>query len=626
MLTRRRLLSAAAATPPAVALGSAAGPGPARAAVPASAAGKNILIFITDQQRKIMHFPPGWEQENLPGITRLKRHGVSFENAFCNTAMCSPSRATLLTGLYPAQHGVKYTLEEDMSAADYPQVELSTELVNLASVMKAAGYEMAYKGKWHLSKPIGDDWTPEDLARYGFDRWSPPDGGSNQDISEAGGGNVDHDGHYMNDDGDAEDGTEGVLKFINDRVGATQPWCLVVALVNPHDVLLYPGPPNMNPPKYIQAGYDDPAWLEGDIGLPATFDEDLSTKPECQAQFARLFGASGPLPTIDMKRKYLNFYGNLLKLVDSYLVDVLDTLKSTSQLDETLVIRTGDHGEMGLAHRMRQKSFNAYEETTHLPLVFSNPEIYAGARRSNQLVSHVDMLPTLASLVGAPRSARNPEWAGVDYSDQVLGIDAAPTQERVVFTFDDWQSGQSQGPYIPPPNHIVMVREKRWKLAKYYGAVGAESPVWEMYDLREDPLERRNLTYRPRRMTPFQRRHFKRLKGRIHHAQHHLLQPLPGEAFRVRSIEPQGDVLKSGLRLPGRGTVHQEAFARVDGKRRRVGRSAQLFPVAGMVTLKLALNDRLPERGTEVSVVTRWRPDGGLRKRVVRKVRVPRQG
>ena len=624
MLTRRRLLSAAAATPPAVALGAAARSGPSQAAAASSAAGKNILIFITDQQRKIMHFPAGWEQENLPGITRLKSNGMSFENAFCNTAMCSPSRATLLTGLYPAQHGVKYTLEEDMSADAYPQVELSTELVNLASVMKAAGYEMAYKGKWHLSKPIGADWTPEDLARYGFDRWSPPDGGSNQDISEAGGGNVDHDGHYMNDDGDAEDGTEGVLKFINDRAGASQPWCLVVALVNPHDVLLYPGPPSMDPPKYIQAGYDDPAWLEGDIGLPATFNEDLSTKPECQAQFAKLFDASGPLPTIDKKLKYLNFYGNLLKLVDGYLVDVLDALDSTDQLNDTLVIRTGDHGEMGLAHRMRQKSFNAYEETTHLPLVFSNPELYPGARRSNQLVSHVDMLPTLASLVGAPRSARNPEWAGVDYSDHVLGIDAEPTQQRVVFTFDDWQSGQAQGPYIPPPNHIVMVREKRWKLAKYYGAVGSASPVWEMYDLRQDPLERRNLAHQPRRMTAFQRSHFKRLRGCIHHDQLNLLQPLIGETFKVRSIEPRGAVLESDLRLPGRGKVQQEAFARVDGKRRRVGRSAQLFPAAGMVTLQLELNDRLPTRRTEVSVVTRWRPDGGARERVVRTVHVRR--
>jgi hypothetical protein len=250
--------------------------------------------------------------------------------------------------------------------------------------------------------------------------------------------------------------------------------------------------------------------------------------------------------------------------------------------------------------------------------------LYPSARTSNQLVSHVDMLPTLASLVNAPRSARNPEWAGIDYSENVLGRTAAPTQERVVFTFDDWQSGQAQGPYVPPPNHIVMLRERRWKLAKYYGAVGSEPAVWEMYDLRKDPLERQNITHQPRRMTPFQRGHFKRLRSRIYQAQHDLLQPLPGEAFSVRGIEPQGALLKSSLRLPGRGTVKQAAFARVDGKRRRVGRSGQLFPAAGMVTLQLELSDRLPTRWTEVSVVTHWRPDGGARKRVVRTVRVRR--
>lgn len=617
-------MAAAAATPPALALSAAAGAQPSSAAHPASAAGKNILIFITDQQRKTMHFPAGWEEENLPGITRLKANGVSFENAFCNAAMCSPSRASLLTGLYPAQHGVKYTIEESMPDDAYPQVELSTDLVNLASVMKAAGYEMAYKGKWHLSKPIGDDWTPADLARYGFDRWSPPDGGSNQDIDEAGGGNVDHDGHYMFDDGTAEDGTEGVLKFINDRTGATQPWCLVVALVNPHDVLLYPGPPNMDPPKYVQAGYDNPAWLEGDIGLPPTFDEDMSTKPDCQAQFARLFDASGPLPTPQMKRNYMNFYGNLQKHVDGYLVDVLEALDTTDQLNNTLVIRTSDHGEQALSHTMRQKSFNAYEETIHLPLVFSNPEMYPGARRSNQLVSHVDMLPTLASLVAAPRSAHNPEWPGVDYSGHVLGVDARPTQERVVFAFDDWQSGQPRGPYIPPPNHVVMIREHRWKLAKYYGAEGRERAVWEMYDLKKDPLERHNITHQRRRMTPFQRTQFRRLQRRLRSARQELLQPLQGEAFRVRSIEPDGSSLESSLRLPGRGRVHQRATMRIDGRRRRVGRSHQLFDAAGVVTLDLPLNKRMPARGGTVKVASRWRPDGGARKRVVRRVEVPR--
>src|SRR5690606_10053076 len=127
-------------------------------------------------------------------------------------------------------------------------------------------------------------------------------------------------------------------------------------------------------------------------------------------------------------------------------------------------------------------------------------KLFPKARKSNQLVSHVDLLPTMAGLFGAPKSARNPKWAGVDYSKHVLGKAKKPTQDRVVFTFDDWQAGQAQGPYIPAPNHIVTVRERRWKLSKYYDAEGGAKNQWEMYDLKNDPLERKNLAYRPKRM------------------------------------------------------------------------------------------------------------------------------
>lgn len=523
MITRRRLLASAAATPPAVALaGGVNDPG---LAVAPAVAGKNILIFINDQQRATQHFPRGWEEENLPGLTRLKQNGVSFENAFTNACMCSPSRATMFTGLYPAQHGVKYTLEEDMPADQYPQVELSTGLPNLASVMSAAGYEVVYKGKWHCSKPAGEDWAPSDLAAYGFSRWDPPDSGGNQDLSEAGGGTVDHDGHYMHDEGDPEAGEEGVLQFIARRAGAERPWCLVVGLVNPHDVLFYPGPRNMDPPKWQQAGYDE-SYLEGDIGLPATYDEDLRTKPDAQAQFARLYGLGGKPLTRQQKLDYVNFYGNLIKLVDGYLVEILDALEDTGQLDDTVVIRTSDHGEMGLAHRMQQKNFNYYEESARIPLVYSNPELFGTARTSRQLVSHLDLLPTLATLVDAPEDARSEDWRGVDYSGLVLGSESSAVQDDVLFTYDDWQAGQANGPYIRPPNHIVAVRERRWKVAKYYDAAGVQPVQWEMYDVVKDPLERHNLAYRPAQMTPVQRAAFVRLKRRIKQAEGSDLLPL----------------------------------------------------------------------------------------------------
>ena len=144
---------------------------------------------------------------------------------------------------------------------------------------------------------------------------------------------------------------------------------MVVSLVNPHDVLLYP--------KTYESGGYDTAWLEGEIGLPATVDEDLSTKPTVQAEFLRMFNASGPIPTPQMKRNYLNFYGNLMKASDAYLVKILDTLEARGLLENTLVVATADHGEMGTAHGgLRQKNFNFYEETTRVPLVYSNPRLF----------------------------------------------------------------------------------------------------------------------------------------------------------------------------------------------------------------------------------------------------------
>ena len=158
----------------------------------------NIILFLTDQERAIQHFPPNWLRQNLPGMRRLRQHGLSFERAFTNACMCSPARSTLMSGYFPAQHGVKYTLEEDMPPNEYPQVELPTDLKNLATVMKAAGYNVVYKGKWHCSKPAeNEDAQPSDLEKYGFLRWNPPDAGANQSVPEAGGGFIDNDGRFI---------------------------------------------------------------------------------------------------------------------------------------------------------------------------------------------------------------------------------------------------------------------------------------------------------------------------------------------------------------------------------------------------------------------------------------------
>jgi choline-sulfatase len=528
-LTRKQLLGTGASAAAAALLAQGAGVERALGAGKGGkrdVAGMNIVLILTDQERAIQHFPPNWLRQNLPGMRRLRQHGVSFERAFTNACMCSPARSTLMSGYFPAQHGVKYTLEEDMPFPEYPhQVELPRPpvLPNLATVMRAAGYNVVYKGKWHCSKPAQkENAQPSDLERYGWTRWNPPDAGANQSVPEAGGGFVDNDGRFMESVGSPEAGSEGVLQYLGSAAAKQQPFFLVISLVNPHDVLFYPSK------TFEEAGYDD-SWIQGNIGVPATNEEDLSTKPSVQEQFLKIFNLTGKPRTEKEKRAYLNYYGNLMRSSDSYIVNVLNQLEEAGLYDDTLIVRTADHGEMGLTHGgMRQKNFNFYEEATRVPLVYSNPKLFPQPVSTDALVSHVDFLPTLASLAKAPKTARA-NWQGNDYSRLVLQPKSAkPVQDYVVFTYDDFQSGQAKPPYPKPPNHIVAIREGRWKLARYYDVKkkNPAPPQWEMYDLKTDPLEKKNLAYEGYERSEREEAQFQRMKRKLARVEKTRLKPL----------------------------------------------------------------------------------------------------
>jgi choline-sulfatase len=537
-LTRKQLLGTGAGAAAAALLTPGLGLGNAFAAPqgPKGLGGKNVILFLTDQERAIQHFPANWMRENLPGMRRLRRHGLSFETACTAACMCSPSRSSLMTGYFPAQHGVKYTLESNMEADEFPQVNLPTSLPNLGTVMKAAGYNVVYKGKWHCAKPANGTDEPSDLERYGFDRWDPPDAGANQSIPQAGGGYTNNDGRIIEDQGNYKESKEGALQYIDSVAGLQEPFFLIISLVNPHDVLFYPSR------TFEESGYDE-SWLAGDIEVPPTNEEDLSTKPTVQEEFLKIFNLTGKPKKEAEKRAYLNFYGNLMRSSDNYLVEVLNKLESKGLYDDTLIIRTSDHGEMGLSHGgLRQKNFNFYEESLKVPLVYSNPQMFPRPVTSDALISHVDLLPTLASLTGAPKSARR-NWQGVDYSDIVLNPERGKEpQDYIAFTYDDFQSGQSNGVYPKQPNHVTSIREKRWKLAKYSDiettienekpveTPGKKPPQWEMYDLKTDPYEEINLAFEGYERTPSQEAQFLRLKKKLEKVEKTRLKPLSAAA------------------------------------------------------------------------------------------------
>jgi arylsulfatase A-like enzyme len=395
----------------------------------------------------------------------------------------------------------------------------------MATVFADSGYEVAYKGKWHLSKPLAapDDpaaWTPADLEVYGFGRWNPPDAGENRDVSQFGGGDADNDGRIMTGNGPVTEGREGALAYLRDVAARQQPFFLVVSLVNPHDVLAYPR-------TWQDGGYEPTGWLDGELGLPATVHEDLASKPSAQGQFARWLNLGlGALPDDAARQRYVNFYGNLIKATDAWLVDLLDTLEELNLRDDTLIVRTSDHGEMGMAHGgVRQKSFNAYEESLRVPLIFSNPRLFPEPRQSEALVSHVDLLPTLASLIGAP-VPDVAAWQGVDYSALIVDGDAAPVQNEIVFTYDDIRCAQNIAQLAQPPNRIIAMREERYKLARYYDGAGNAPDQWELYDLETDPDEQHNLAAPDFTPSPEQATTRARLTARLEEITATRLQPL----------------------------------------------------------------------------------------------------
>lgn len=456
----------------------------------------NLLIIITDQERAVMHFPEHWSEENLPAMTALRKNGVEFLNGCCNACMCSPSRSTLFSGLYPAQHGVTDTLS---FGGKYSITEpvLNPSLSTMAQMLWPH-YDVQYRGKWHLSKGGMNTVHPEkslmqaEVAQFAFRGWTPPDAGEDIALPNFGGGYANHDERYIQE----------ALDYIRQWKTAKaegknpRPFALVVSLVNPHDVLSYP--------KTFEAGgyVDHERWLVGDIGLPPTVDEELmhNWKPAAQWQLKAALALSlGELKSKENKKEYeyINFYGNLMKAIDQEIAQLLEefyerdldgqfgTPKDLAR--ETLIVRLADHGEMGLAHGgLRQKAFNVYDETLRIPYIFSNPEVINPSGKpvaTTQPAGLIDIIPTLAGLLNLqPANYIRGTNLAAAVLDPHLDHDI---QESHLFTFDDVKTGNKNvGQTVNAADRIRCVRTKDWKYARYFDANGSYAEEYELYYIK----------------------------------------------------------------------------------------------------------------------------------------------
>jgi choline-sulfatase len=514
-ISRRRLLQIGAGTGIAAVLANSAGLAtgstethdvakpPVRSQAIGLPKAPNIIVLMTDQERHHMHWPMGWAEKNLPALQRLKRNGLYFNRAYTAVCQCSPSRALMMTGRFAPTNRVTRTFL-------WPGLVHKDRQPNIASLLKEkAGYEVVWKGKWHLSYAVnavlgngGEDWSSADIAameeRYGWSGWNPPDGGNAIErwqptdfgkfdgLTTLGGANPDNDGRYINGANPPAPGQtpgfgESVVDFLKNRAPKLgKPFCLFVSLINPHDVYVYPT-------TWKKAGYELEAFAKLGIELPPNYADDLSTKPKVQKATRDSYNKFAPLDTPQARREYVNFYAYLNTLADKHVMTVLDTLEETGLADQTVILRLADHGEGGLSHGMREKAYTVYEEMIHIPLIVHNPKLYPEPIQTEALYDHLDLLPTILDLAGIP----DPNSYALGKSIvPVMKAPSKPGRDHTIFSFDDLF-------FLPagfPGSHIRAIRMGEWTYAIYFGLDGS-GIEYELYNINSDPLQLKNLLH-----------------------------------------------------------------------------------------------------------------------------------
>lgn len=369
-------------------------------------AGPNILILCMDQWDTHMHVPQDVE---FPAIARLEARGVSFKRQYCTVPICTPSRATIWTGVHAKQAGL-------WDNTNFAWIhELSSDIPTIGHLLREQGYYTAFKGKWHCSGvPRGEDA----LERYGFSdyqQWGEMFGAPLQ--------------------GAQLDGTAvfETIDWLQHRAPELdQPWLLVCSLINPHDIMFFQSDPAEAPhPNGAMAGLQTTqqrlSWFEKewDVKLPDNFEDDYRMQPEGVQNYKHFIDENyGKIPDDreDLWLKRRNYLINCMRLVDHEFGRVLDTLDRLDLWQNTIVVFTSDHGEMNGAHRMAQKGGIHFDEAAVVNLTVCVPRGPRG-RKTAAVGSHLDLAPTLLEFAGLSEAAiaeRYPHLKGRSLKSAIL--------------------------------------------------------------------------------------------------------------------------------------------------------------------------------------------------------------
>ena len=409
----------------------------------------NIIFILTDDQR---YDALGFLNEDIrtPNMDRLAREGVHFRNAFVTTSLCSPSRASILTGLYAHAHGVVDNLKRSLAA----------DIVFFPQDLQAAGYETAYIGKWHMG-------LHSDEKQPGFDYW----------VSFAGQGDyLPDDESVLNVDGNripqrgyiTDELTDYALDWLRkrDRGG---PFFLYLSHKAVHA--------DFRPAQRHQDLYSDVEFAlpENSADKPEYYeDKPMWVRNQRNSWHGVDFAYHGDLDIGD----YMRDYYRTLAAVDESLGRLLAWIDDQGNAEETIVVFMGDNGFLFGEHGLIDKR-NAYEESMRVPLLAYAPGRFPAGTVVDEMVANIDIAPSLLSLAGieAPRPMH-----GRDFGPLARGETIPHWRKELYYEyFWNWVFPQS-------PTSFAL-RTDDFKLIQYHG-------IWdtdELYDLRTDPREMRNL-------------------------------------------------------------------------------------------------------------------------------------